>query len=86
MKIEQIAQAVLHDPTTSEARARGLQTFIDKGADHWTAAVHWILPAVYAEMKKPIYEGVQFEGTAWEAAAEILETEIDQAIAAKQGA
>jgi hypothetical protein len=37
-------------------------------------------------MKKPIYAGVQFDGTAWQAAAQILEAEIDHAIAAKQGA
>lgn len=84
MRIDQIAQAILNDPATSSSRARALDSFKNDG--HWDGAVHFLLVAVYTEMKKPIYAGVQFDGTAWQAAAQILEAEIDHAIAAKQGA
>ena len=84
MKIDQIAQAVINDPTANNTRARALKNFTHEG--HWDSAVNLLLVTVYAEMKKPIYEGVHFDGSAWQAAALILESEINRAIEAKQGA
>ena len=84
MKIEQITQAVLNDPTTNDSRARALKNFTHEG--HWDSAVNLLLLTVYTEMKKPIYEGVHFDGSAWQAAAQILDSEINRAIEAKQGA
>lgn len=80
MDIQQLALAVVNDRTTEAARSRALEVFIEKGADHWDAAVHWLLPAVILERRKPIYEGVQFSGSPWQAASAVLEMEIQRAI------
>jgi hypothetical protein len=77
MDIEQIAQAVLNDSTTEQTRVLALDIWI---AGHETAAVHKLLPTVFAEMRKPIYEGVEFSDSSWVAAASILNQEIDRAI------
>jgi hypothetical protein len=78
MKIQQIAAAVFNDRTTETARAAALAAFA--AGDTWDGAVHRLLLPVYAELKKPIYEGVQFDGTAWAAAAELLELEVQHRI------
>ena len=84
MQMKQVATAVFNDKSTETARAEALRVFVDKGADYWDSAVHRILPAVFAELRKPLYEGVTFDSTAWTAAAEVLEMEIEHAIATKQ--
>ena len=82
MRMQQIAVAVFNDRATEAARAAALADFVDRG--HWDAAVQRLLPAVFAELKKPIYAGVEFDATAWTAAAELLELEIAQATAARE--
>ena len=52
-------------------------------ADYWDSAVHRLLPVVFAELRKPLYEGVTFDDTAWTAAAEVLDMEIQHAIDTK---
>jgi len=84
MKMQQVAAAVFNDRTTETARAAALAAFA--AGDTWDGAVHRLLLPVYAELKKPIYEGVQFDATAWTAAAEILGLEIQHAIAARHAA
>lgn len=83
MEMKQVAAAVFNDRTTETARADALRLFIDKGADYWVSAVHLLLPAVFAELKKPMYEGVTFNDSAWTAAAEVLDMEIQHAIDTK---
>lgn len=83
MEMKQIAAAVFNDRTTEAARADALRLFIDKGADYWDSAVRLLLPAVFAELRKPLYEGVTFDSTAWTAAAEVLDMEIQHAIDTK---
>ena len=80
MKMEQIAMAVVNDKTTEQIRAYALAKWIE-GLE--TAAVHAILPAVFAELRKQIYEGVSFEEGAgsWTAARAVLDYEINRAIA-----
>lgn len=77
MNIEQIAQAILNDRATEQTRANALDIWI---AGRETAAVHKLLPTVFAEMRKPIYDGVEFSDSSWVAAASILNHEIDRAI------
>jgi hypothetical protein len=83
MEMKQVAAAVFNDRTTESARADALRLFVDKGADYWDSAVHLLLPVVFAELRKPLYEGVTFEDTAWTAAAEVLDMEIQHAIDTK---
>lgn len=80
MEMKQIAVAVFNDRTTETARAAALAVFVDKGADYWDAAVLQLLPTIFAELRKPIYAGVEFDATAWTAAAEVLEMEVQHAI------
>lgn len=83
MHIEQLAMAVIHDPTTQQARARALAIFLmtTRGA-----AVLSLMLAVYAELDKPIYDGVTFTNDreepaeCWEAADMVLQSEIDRAL------
>ena len=82
MRMQQVAVAVFNDRTTETARADALAHFA-AGAS-WDGAVQRLLPAVFAELKKPIYAGVEFDATAWTAAAELLELEIAQATAARE--
>ena len=83
MEMKQVAAAVFNDQTTEAARANALRLFIDRGADYWDSAVHLLLPVVFAELRKPLYEGVTFNDTAWTAAAEVLDMEIQHAIDTK---
>lgn len=83
MQMKQIAVAVFNDRTTEPARAKALALFVEKGADYWDGAVHLLLPTVFAELRKPIYEGASFDDTAWTAAAEVLDMTIQHAIDAK---
>jgi hypothetical protein len=78
MRMQQVAVAVFNDRTTEPARAAALAAFT-AGAT-WDGAVQRLLPAVFAELRKPIYTGVQFDATAWTAAAELLELELQHAI------
>lgn len=83
MKMEQIAMAIVNDAATQQARAIALATWISGKDD---GAVHCLLPTVFAELRKPIYEGVSFEeGTAWTAARMVLDYDIDNAIAEREG-
>lgn len=82
MKMEQVAMAVVNDPATQSVRADALALWI-QGSE--TAAVHRLLPTVFAELRKPIYQGVSFDAGSWSAARAVLEFDIDQAIA-KRGA
>jgi len=81
MQMHQVAVAVFNDRTTEGAREKALALFIDKG--FWDSAVHLLLPAVFAELRKPIYAGASFDDTAWTAAAEVLDMTIQHAIDAK---
>jgi len=83
MQMQQVAVAIFNDRATEEARAKALALFIERGADYWDSAVHLLLPTVYAELRKPVYEGVSFDDTAWTAAAEVLEMAIQHAIDAR---
>lgn len=82
MKMQQVAVAVFNDRATEPARAEALAHFA-AGAS-WDGAVQRLLPAVFAELKKPIYAGVEFDATAWTAAAEVLEMEAQHAIDARE--
>lgn len=79
--MKQVAAAVFNDQTTEAARADALAYFA-AGAD-WDAAVHRLLPTIFAELKKPLYAGVTFDGTAWTAAAETLEMQYRHALDTK---
>ena len=50
MRMQQIAVAVFNDRATETARAGALAAFI-AGAD-WGAAVHRLLPVIFAELRK----------------------------------
>jgi hypothetical protein len=56
------------------------------GIDHVLFLVSLLLPAVFAELRKPIYTEVQFDDTAWTAAAELLELELQHAIDTRHAA
>jgi hypothetical protein len=86
MEMRQVAVAVFNDRTTEAARAAALAVFVDKGADYWDAAVHRLLPVVFAELRKPIYSGAEFDATAWTAAADVLEMELQHAIDCRERA
>jgi hypothetical protein len=83
MHISQLALAVIHDPSTEEARARAFRLSLMTSGP---AAVLTIMPAVYAELDKPIYDGVTFtndkgeHASCWEAGEIILQAEIDRAM------
>lgn len=81
MDMKQIAVAVFNDRATEAARAAALAHFA-AGAT-WDGAVQMLLPTVFAELRKPIYEGATFTDTAWTAAAELLDMEVQQAINAR---
>jgi len=81
--MKQIAMAVVNDPTTEQARAIALATWI-AGRDD--GAVHCLLPTVFAELRKPIYEGVSFDDGPWAAARMVLDYDIDHAIAERGAA
>lgn len=83
MQMKQVAVAVFNDRTTEPARGKALALFVEKGADYWDQAAHLLLPTVFAELRKPIYEGSSFDDTAWTAAAEVLDMTIQHAIDAK---
>ena len=86
MHINQLAQAVINDRSTEGARAHALAVFLMTSRG---AATLSLLLSVYAELDKPIYDGVTFtndqgEETAccgWEAADIVLQSEIDRALA-----
>ena len=69
-----------NDKSTEVARADALSVFMEKGATYWDSAVHRLLNVVFEELRKPIYVGVKFDDTAWYAAAEVLEMELQHAI------
>jgi len=79
--MEQVAMAVVNDASTQQARAIALAAWISGKDD---AAVHCLLPTVFAELRKPIYEGVEFDDTAWTAARMVLDYDIDNAIADRE--
>lgn len=84
MNMMQIAVAVFNDQSTESARTKALDHFAN-GA-HWDGAVQLLLPTVFAELKKPMYEGMTFDDTAWTAAAHLLDMEIQHAIDCKGAA
>ena len=71
MHISQIALAVINDRQTEKARALALAGFLLHGDR--TRAAHQLMPAIIAEMKKPLYEGADIAGDAATAAATCLE-------------
>ena len=76
MKTTEIAQAVINDRATEATRHKARDAFI-QGAT-WDAAVHSLLPLVFYEIKKPIYEGAgPFIEKLWPAAADILDFELE---------
>jgi hypothetical protein len=77
MQIDQIAHAVFNDRQTEKARALALAGFLLHGDR--TRAAHQLLFVIIAEMKRPIYDGVDISGDAATAAAELLEMEICRA-------
>lgn len=81
MRMHQIAVAVFNDRATESARAAALAAFA-AGAE-WDGAVLRLLPTVFAELKKPIYAGVEFDATAWTAAAEVLDMQLQHELYAK---
>lgn len=84
MHIQQLALAVMHDRTTEDERARAVRLSLMTSR---AAAVLTLMPAVYAELEKPIYDGVTFtddegqQASCWEAGEIILQAEIDRAMA-----
>lgn len=84
MHISQLALAVMHDRTTEDERARAVRLSLMTSR---AAAVLTLMPAVYAELEKPIYDGVTFtddegqQASCWEAGEIILQAEIDRAMA-----
>lgn len=78
MHISQIAHAVFNDKKTEKARALALAGFLSHG-DRARAA-HQLMPAIVAEMKKPIYEGADIAGDAATAAATCLDLIICHAV------
>lgn len=84
MHISQLAMAVIHDRSTEEARARAFRLFLVTSR---TAAVLTLMPSVYEELEKPIYDGVTFtndkgeEASCWEAGDIILQAQIDRSLA-----
>jgi len=81
MDMMQVALAVFNDQSTEAARSIALKHFAN-GAE-WDGAVQTLLPTVFAELKKPIYEGVAFDDTAWTAAAHVLDLQVQYAIDCK---
>ena len=77
MQIDQIAHAVFNDRQTEKARSHALAGFLLHGDR--TRAAHQLLPVIIAEMKRPIYDGVDISGDAATAAAHCLEMEICRA-------
>ena len=77
MQIDQIAHAVFNDRQTEKARSLALAGFLLHGDR--TRAAHQLLPVIIAEMKRPIYDGVDISGDAATAAAHCLEMEICRA-------
>jgi hypothetical protein len=68
--MHQVAVAIFNDPATESARASALECF--KAGATWGGATQRLLPTVFAELRKPIYEGATWDDTAWTAAAELL--------------
>lgn len=81
MNMMQVALAVFNDQSTEAARSKALDHFTN-GAE-WDGAVQTLLPVVFAELKKPIYEGITFDDTAWTAAAHVLDMQVQHAIDCK---
>jgi hypothetical protein len=77
MQINQIAHAVFNDRQAEKARSLARAGFLLHGDR--TRAAHQLLPVIIAEMKKPIYDGVDISGDAATAAAHCLEMEICRA-------
>lgn len=77
MEMQQVAMAVVNDRTTEQVRAQALAKWIE---GHDTAAVHMLLPMVFAELRKPLYEGVTFDQGSWAAARAVLDYDIDNAV------
>jgi hypothetical protein len=84
MNMMQVALAVFNDQSTEAARSIALKHFAN-GAE-WDGAVQTLLPTVFAELKKPIYEGVAFDDTAWVAAAHVLDLQVQYVIDCKGAA
>lgn len=83
MHISQLALAVIHDRSTEDDRARAFRLSLMTSR---AAAVLTLMPAVYAELDKPIYDGVTFtddegqQASCWEAGEIILQAQIDRSM------
>lgn len=84
MQMKQIALAVFNDPATQEKQKQAYSYWLNEG--HVTGALLQLLPTIFAELKKPIYEGVSFDDSPWSAAAELLEFHIQSELDKREGA
>jgi len=78
MKIEQVAHAVFNDRETEKVRSLALAEFLSHGDR--TRAIHKLMPVIVAEIKKPVYEGVDFSGDAMTGAAICFALQLSHAV------
>ncbi len=78
MKMHQVAVAIFNDSATESARASALECF--KAGATWDGATQRLLPTVFTELSKPIYAGISWDDTAWTAASEVLEMQVQYAL------
>jgi hypothetical protein len=79
MQMKQIAIAVFNDPSTQVEQKKAYFYWLNEG--HRTGALLQLLPVIFAELRKPIYEGASFDSSPWEAAAELLDSHIELELA-----
>ena len=84
MQMKQIALAVFNDQTTQEKQKQAFSYWLNEG--HETGALLQLLPIIFAELKKPIYDGVSFDDSPWTAAAELLEFHVQSELDKREGA
>ena len=78
MHIDQVAYAVFNDKKTEEARSLALAEILSHGDR--TRAIHKLMPVIVAEIKKPVYEGVDFSGDAMTGAAICFALQLSHAV------
>jgi len=84
MQMKQIALAIFNDLATQEKQKQAFLYWLNER--HETGALLHFLPIVFAELKKPIYEGVSFDDSPWTAAAELLNFHIEHELEKREGA
>ena len=83
MQMKQVAVAVFNDSTTQEKQKQAFLYWLNEG--HETGALLQLLSIIFAELKKPIYEGISFDDSPWSAAAELLEFHIQSELEKREG-